>query len=53
MKRSAPRPRRSRPLVGAVTESSEAVQKTPHPLVFLPSHAARTPLQFSEHHGIR
>ena len=34
------------------TESSEAVQETPHPLLLLPPHAARAPRQFSVHHTL-
>ena len=43
----------SPPLVGIDTESSEAVQETPHPLYFLSPHAARAPHQFSGHHALR
>ena len=43
----------SRPLVGVDTKSSEVVQETPYPLIFLPVYAARAPHQFSEHHSLR
>ena len=39
--------------VGIDTESSEVVQKTPHPLFFLSFHAARALHQFFEHHPLR
>ena len=41
------------PLVGLDTESSEVVQETPHPLLFLPSRGNRAPYEFSEHHALR
>ena len=40
-------------LVGLDTESSEIVQETPLPLLFLLSRGNRTPYQFSEHHALR
>ena len=43
----------SRPLVGVDTERSELVQETPHPLFFLPPHAARAPPSFLRTHPIR
>ena len=42
------------PLVGLDTESSEVVQETPHPLLFLPPRGNRAPpYEFSEHHALR
>ena len=43
----------SRSLVGVGIESSEVVQKTAYPLLFLAPHAAPAPHHFSEHHALR
>ena len=50
LRRSAPFPLVlgcSRPMVGVDAESSEVVQETPHPLFFLPPHAAHAHHQSS------
>ena len=42
-----------RPLVGVDAESSEVVQKTPHPFSLLSPRRTRNPHEFPEHHALR